>query len=398
VRSCWPTPITARRRGSGRPCVCSGSTTRSGFPRPCRSSRWTRASAGAARSVETLAEGLETSASRRITWREGTRGKLSARFCLRRVKVAQEDGFDPAKKDVVWLLMEWPKGERAPTKFYQTTLPRRWSKKQIVRHLKERWRTERAYEELKGELGLDHFEGRSFVGWHHHVSVVLCCYAFVVAERMRISPPRPPGRVQPVRSTSRPERHFADSFITIRLAIARMLVRWLPRCPCCHQVNPPRGAARDQRQLLYITVRAREGLSAGGSLLSANLGATGGAAERRSAANFPPSTDFFSAPHPASAGVKEADEFAIGGAIIVRRARFECIGVLRRGRVHRLFEGFLLRPYACLAENGNRHEQHDAIQPGSPHLSILSSRILKNRRDVNRSAVSPAIQMNHQGS
>ena len=63
------------------------------------------------------------------------------------------------------------------------------SKKRIVRTVKERWRTEYAYEELKGELGLDHFEGRSFPGWHHHVSVVLSCYAFVVAERARHFPP-----------------------------------------------------------------------------------------------------------------------------------------------------------------------------------------------------------------
>ena len=63
------------------------------------------------------------------------------------------------------------------------------SKKQIVRIVKERWRTERAYEELKGELGLDHFEGRSFPGWHHHISVVLSCYAFIVSERVRRFPP-----------------------------------------------------------------------------------------------------------------------------------------------------------------------------------------------------------------
>ena len=63
------------------------------------------------------------------------------------------------------------------------------TKKEIVRIIQERWRTERAYEELKGELGLDHFEGRSFPGWHHHISVVLCCYAFIVAERVRHFPP-----------------------------------------------------------------------------------------------------------------------------------------------------------------------------------------------------------------
>lgn len=75
-------------------------------------------------------------------------------------------------------------------KFYLSSLPRRLSHKQIVRIIKERWRTERMYEDLKGELGLDHFEGRSFPGWHHHVwSVVLCCYAFVVAEKVRAFPP-----------------------------------------------------------------------------------------------------------------------------------------------------------------------------------------------------------------
>jgi SRSO17 transposase len=105
------------------------------------------------------------------------------------VKVACDDGLAPARHEPVWLLLEWPDGEPKPTKFTLTTLPRRISKKQIVRLVKERWRTERVYEELKGELGLDHFEGRSWVGWHHHVSVVLCCYAFVVAERMRHFPP-----------------------------------------------------------------------------------------------------------------------------------------------------------------------------------------------------------------
>jgi SRSO17 transposase len=89
----------------------------------------------------------------------------------------------------VWLLIEWPDGENAPTKFALTTLPRTMSKKQLARLVKERWRTERVYEDMKGELGLDHFEGRSFPGWHHHVSVAICCYAFVVAERMRHFPP-----------------------------------------------------------------------------------------------------------------------------------------------------------------------------------------------------------------
>jgi SRSO17 transposase len=139
--------------------------------------------------VQQLGVHLGLHAFRRLTWREGPGGKLSSRFCFRRVKVAQDDGLDPAEHEPLWLLMEWPDGEAKPTKFALTTLPRRMTKKRIVRIFKERWRTERVYEELKGELGLDHFEGRSFIGWHHHVSVVLCCFAFVIAERVQHFPP-----------------------------------------------------------------------------------------------------------------------------------------------------------------------------------------------------------------
>lgn len=160
---------------------------------------------------------------------------------LRRVKVAHDDGTDAGDREPLWVVMEWPEGETTPTKFILTTLPRRMSKKQIVRIIKERWRTERAYEELKGEFGLPHFEGRSFPGWHHHVSVVLSCYAFAVAERVRLFPPRADGKLTPTRSPSRPERHFADSLITIRLALARAIARWLPRCPVCHRQNDDRG-------------------------------------------------------------------------------------------------------------------------------------------------------------
>ena len=130
-------------------------------------------------------------AFRRLTWRDGTKAKhkLASRFLFRRVKPAGDDGTEPASREPMWLVIEWPDGEPKPTKFFLTTLRRRMSKKQIVRTIKERWKIERSYRELKGELGLDHYEGRSFVGWHHHISVVLCCYAFVVAERVRHFPP-----------------------------------------------------------------------------------------------------------------------------------------------------------------------------------------------------------------
>jgi SRSO17 transposase len=141
---------------------------------------------GDPRTAKEIALALGPKAFRRCTWREGTRRKLSSRFALVRVMVPVEAGIKPTAE---WLLIEWPFGEEEPTGYFLTTLPRTMSKKEIVRLIKERYRTEQVYEELKGELGLDHFEGRSFPGWHHHVSAVLCAYAFLVAERARAFPP-----------------------------------------------------------------------------------------------------------------------------------------------------------------------------------------------------------------
>lgn len=152
--------------------------------------------------VRQLGIELGERAFRKITWRDGTRSnkKLRSRFAFRRVKPAFDGEPEPMLREPLWLVIEWPEGESAPTKFFVTSLRRRMTKKQIVRTIKERWRIERAYEELKGELGLDHFEGRSYTGWNHHVSVVLCCYAFVVAERVRAFSPqtRPTGQDHPV--------------------------------------------------------------------------------------------------------------------------------------------------------------------------------------------------------
>jgi len=137
--------------------------------------------------VTELARRVPRRQRRTIAWREGTSATMTSRFHFCRVKVAGKDGTPIDDREPVWLVIEYPPD--ADPKFVLTTLPRRMSHKQIVRTIKERWRIERTYEDLKGELGLDHFEGRSFPGWHHHVSVVICCYAFVVAERVRAFPP-----------------------------------------------------------------------------------------------------------------------------------------------------------------------------------------------------------------
>ena len=119
---------------------------------------------------------------RTVTWREGTKAPQRSRFARARVIVDRADGRTGEPQ---WLVIEWPDGEAKPTKFVLSTMPPATSCKQIVRTFKSRWRIEHSYQDLKGELGLDHYEGRSFIGWHHHVTVVLACYAFLVAEHGR---------------------------------------------------------------------------------------------------------------------------------------------------------------------------------------------------------------------
>jgi SRSO17 transposase len=134
---------------------------------------------------------------RRCTWRKGTKADLSARFAARRVVPAFEDASQPAReREELWLLVEWRDGESEPANYFLSSLPKRMTKKQLIRIAMQRWRTERVYEDLKGELGFDHFEGRSFPGWHHHISVVMCCYAFVIAERVRHFPPSARGKME----------------------------------------------------------------------------------------------------------------------------------------------------------------------------------------------------------
>lgn len=126
---------------------------------------------------------------RRCTWRQGTKHDLSARFAMVRVLPAYADGEAPREREPLWLLVEWRDGEDEPANYFLSTLNGHLTKKRLIRIAMQRWRTERVYEDLKGELGLDHFEGRRFPGWHHHVSIALSCYAFVVAERVRRFPP-----------------------------------------------------------------------------------------------------------------------------------------------------------------------------------------------------------------
>ena len=137
-------------------------------------------------SVEELAFTLDEKDIRKVTWREGTKAPLDGQFAAVRV---QSMRGDDAPRDEQWLIIEWPDGEHKPTRYTLANLPKDTSRRQLLRHVKERWRTERVYQDLKGELGLDHFEGRTYIGWNHHVTVVLACFAFLVAEHARLFPP-----------------------------------------------------------------------------------------------------------------------------------------------------------------------------------------------------------------
>jgi SRSO17 transposase len=124
-------------------------------------------------------------AFRRVSWREGTKGKLSSRFAAWRVRPAHRLSAGKEPLPPCWLLVEWPAGEAEPTKYFFSNLPAQTTLVHLVRKAKSRWWVEHSYKELKDELGLDHFEGRGWQGWQHHLTLVLLAYAFLVLQRRR---------------------------------------------------------------------------------------------------------------------------------------------------------------------------------------------------------------------
>src|SRR5215203_1272685 len=136
-------------------------------------------------SVKALA--LAQAAWTEITWREGTADRLTSRFARVRVRAAHRDYWLGEPRAPEWLLIEWPQGEKEPTKYWLSTLPEDISFARMVSFAKLRWRIERDYQELKQELGLGHYEGRGWRGFHHHASLCIAAYGFLVAERIAAS-------------------------------------------------------------------------------------------------------------------------------------------------------------------------------------------------------------------
>jgi SRSO17 transposase len=155
-----------------------------------------------------LATSLPAEAWYKVTWRQGVKKKLRSRFAAVRVRPAHRDYWRAEPHPEEWLLIEWPSDETEPTKYWLSTLPAGTPLVELVHLAKHRWIIERDYQELKQELGLGHYEGRGWRGFHHHATLCIAAYGFLVAERNRFSPsagignlglpaPKPPTDFRP---------------------------------------------------------------------------------------------------------------------------------------------------------------------------------------------------------
>jgi SRSO17 transposase len=139
-------------------------------------------------SVKELALSLPVKAWRTIPWREGSSEQLSSRFARLRIRVAHRDYNLTKSRSEEWLLIEWPKAATEPIKYWFSTIPEKATFQQLVDLAKLRWRIERDYQDLKQEVGLGHFEGRGWRGFHHHATLCIAAYGFLISERETIPP------------------------------------------------------------------------------------------------------------------------------------------------------------------------------------------------------------------
>jgi SRSO17 transposase len=167
-------------------------------------------------SLKEIAQNLPSTNWKEITWREGTKGPLCSRFA--RVPIWCANGLVQGKSKEVEaeeLLIEWPEGMKEPYRFWLSSLGESAPWRELVRCAKGRFRIEQDYREMKRELGLDHFEGRSWQGWHHHVTLVAMAYTFLMLER--IDNKKTSGLTLP----------------TVRKWIQRFLLMYTGICPTC---------------------------------------------------------------------------------------------------------------------------------------------------------------------
>jgi SRSO17 transposase len=173
-------------------------------------------------SVKELALSLPKHAWRTITWREGSADPLRSRFARVRVRIAPIRGAAGRAEET--LLIEWPEGEAAPTKFWLSNLDKNISFRRLVDIAKMRWRIERDYQDLKQEIGLGHYEGRGWPGFHHHGTLCIAAYGFLISERETIPPsgPRSSARLaKPAIPSGYRPRGAADQAPTARPKLDR---------------------------------------------------------------------------------------------------------------------------------------------------------------------------------
>lgn len=196
----WPPGLApeppAKWRGQGRP--------------PVRHRRTARRQPVA---VEALALSLDPSAWKTVRWREGSNAALSSRFAAVRVRAAHGDRL----REEEWLVIEWPRSAAKPVKYFLSNLPANTSLKTLVFTIKARWRIERDYQDLKQEFGLDHYEGRGWRGFHHHATLCIAAYGFLVSERLRGADQKKPSeRPLPVLPKDFRPRRSATTSATAR--------------------------------------------------------------------------------------------------------------------------------------------------------------------------------------
>lgn len=173
-------------------------------------------------SVNALIARVKAKPFRRYAWREGTKKTLQARFAFFPVRIPKSERAEP-----LWLIVERRDGAKERDRAYLCSLPQHTTRKRLIYVLKDRWCTEAVYQESKQQLGMDQYQGRLYPGLQHHLSAVICTYAFIVAERERNCPAGNP-RAAPMQRTARnPQRHSPYSIATLRRELAWAITPWL---------------------------------------------------------------------------------------------------------------------------------------------------------------------------
>ncbi|HMM53311.1 MAG TPA: IS701 family transposase [Burkholderiaceae bacterium] len=136
-------------------------------------------------SIKDVAFALQPAQWQSIEWREGTNHTLRSRFARVRVRAAHREHLRTEQRPEEWLLIEWPEGHKEPMKYWLSTLAQDMPLQRMVLEAKMRWRIERDYQDLKQDLGLGHYEGRGWRGFHHHASLAIAAYGFLMAQQLR---------------------------------------------------------------------------------------------------------------------------------------------------------------------------------------------------------------------